>query len=54
MREMCPWCRDKEDPVAIEKVAQADDAETTYGFCASHRLELMLLRYLGTVSVPCR
>jgi hypothetical protein len=38
----------------VEERAPLDDAQATYGICASHRLELLIERYLRTLELPRR
>ena len=51
MRVMCAWCLREGAPGLVEERAPLGDEQPTYGICASHRLELLVGRYLRTLAL---
>jgi hypothetical protein len=50
MRVLCAWCIREGEPALVEERAPLADQRPTYGICVTHRLELMLGRYLRTLA----
>jgi hypothetical protein len=47
MRVVCAWCQQDGEPLLLpEGQPPLDHEQATYGICASHRLELLVQRYL--------
>jgi hypothetical protein len=51
MPVLCAWCLEEGGPALVEERAPLHDERATYGICASHRLELLIGRYLRTLMV---
>ena len=46
MRVMCAWCLQEGAPGLVEERPPLGDERPTYGICSSHRLEVLIGRYL--------
>jgi hypothetical protein len=49
MRMLCAWCLREGGVVPVEERPPLGDEQTTYGICVSHRLEVLICRYLRTL-----
>jgi hypothetical protein len=54
MRVLCAWCLKEGGPALVEERAPLGDERETYGICPSHRLELLIGRYLRTLASGSR
>jgi hypothetical protein len=54
MRVLCSWCLGEGGPALVEERPPLGDDRITYGICASHRLELLIGRYLRTLAAESR
>jgi hypothetical protein len=51
MRVMCAWCLQEGAPGLVEERPPLGDERATYGICSSHRLEVLIDRYLRTIEL---
>ena len=50
MRVICAWCLREGAQGLVEERAPLGDERETYGICPSHRLELLIGRYLRALA----